>query len=394
MQSNRREFLRKSSVLAACAGGFRALAGGRASLFAAEATEKDFPQPCAADSWKKHGVVVPADQPWEKNHIDNSNASVELLDDGRWRLWYCVNVPGQPAEIAVADGLPGEKIIKTRVVTSAGEPNDAPLAIGNLPKNWKVVQPVHIRLKDGRHRLYFWAHGPKVQRFLAADSNDGRRYRVVDPMRACLFSVWDSGRKDLYAGSKLEDVSTNDCSTVYQLPDGTFELYAQSLSKIDESDPRYVAHDNLKGWVRSIDRFTSEDGLNFNQRQRQVLAADKGDPVDTQFYYLNVTHTPRGRVGLLGWYRVREGYLELQYTFSKDGITWNRTRTPWVPRGKPGEADSEAVYPPQSIVHHDNRWWLFYTGVNYTHSTLKTTQPDDKPGSAIMLATTASLWQA
>jgi hypothetical protein len=171
-------------------------------------------------------------------------------------------------------------------------------------------------------------------------------------------------------------------------------LYAQSLEKIDAGDPRYVAHDNLKGFVRFIDRFTSEDGVRFDQRQRKVLAPDKNDPIDTQFYHLTVTHTPRGRIGLLGWYRVERGSIELQYAFSKDGITWNRVRRPWIERGKPGEPDSMSIYPPSQLVHHDNRWWLFYTAVNYTHSTVKPARPGDVNRSVVMLATTPSLWKA
>jgi hypothetical protein len=232
-----------------------------------------------------------------------------------------------------------------------------------------------------------------VQRYLAADSDDGRRYRVLDPERPSLYTAWDNTTdKKFLPGQKLEDILTNDGATVYQLPDGTFEMYAQALEPIDATDPRYVPTDNIKDHVRFIDRLTSEDGVKFDQRQRKVLTPDKDDPIDTQFYQLTVTHTPRGRVGLLGWYRVQAGYMELQYTFSKDGIHWERFRQPWLPRGKEGEPDFVTVYPPSSIVYHDNKWWLFYTGVNYTHSTLQTPKPTDKPCSCVLLATTPSLW--
>ena len=84
--------------------------------------------------------------------------------------------------------------------------------------------------------------------------------------------------------------------------------------------------------------------------------------------------------------------MELQYCFSKDGIHWDRVRRPWISRGKPGEPDCVTVYQPTSMVQHDNKWWLFYSGVNYTHSTIKTSKPDEKPESCILLATTPSLW--
>ena len=398
MNESRRRFLVRSGLVAAFCGGNGAFDFVTSAL--ADVTEpKDFPQPCAVNSWKKEGVVVRPDQPWEQNHIEAFMSSVEPLDGGRWRIWYGANVPDKPIGIAVAEGVPGEKMVKHRAILSEGEPEDAPLAIGNLPKGWNLAIPTHLRLRDGRHRLYFFAYGRQgkraVQRYLAADSDDGRRYRVLDPLRPSLYTFWDNtDNKQFLPGQKLEDIVTNDTATVYQMPDGSFEVFAQSLEKIDEKDPRYVAHDNLKGWVRFIDRFTSDDGVRFDQRQRKVLVPDKEDPEDTQFYELTVTHTPRGRVGLLGWYRVRAGYMELQYTFSKDGIHWKRTRRPWIERGKPGEHDSVTIYPPSSVGHHQGKWWLFYTAVNYTHSTLKTARSDEKPCSCIMLATTPSLWNA
>lgn len=369
-------------------------------------------QPCAATAWKKHGIVVEGTEPWEGGFIQDFNSSAEPLGDGRWRLWYGVNQPDEAFKtVAFAQGVPGHQMRKVRAVLSAGEPADAPLAIGNLPDGWEPVQPVHLKLHDGRQRLYFWAHelkrGP-VQRFLAADSDDGRRYRVVDPHRPCLYSTFDQAvRGDGVSPWGLRyhefsrqprvadepdaspDLITNDGATVYQLPDGSFELFAQTIVSLDPGDPRVVAHDNLAGFVRVIDRLTSADGLRWGNRQR-VLTQDAGDPEDLQFYYHTVTHTDRGRVGLLGEYHVQEQYMEMTWCFSDDGIHWNRPlRKPWLPRGVPGEGDSYGVYPPRAIVEHAGQWWLFYTGVNYSHN-----QADShgQKRSCLMLATTPSIW--
>ncbi len=380
--------------------GASAVVGRLPNAVAAQAGTGDFPQPCPPEAWEKKGIVIEPDQEWEDHHIENFMSSVEPLENDRWRIWYCANSPLKGyIGMAIAEGVPGEKMTKTRAVLSDGEPEDAPLAIGNVPKNWRLVCPTHIRLKNGRHRLYFFAEGrikgKVAQRYLVAESDDGRRYRVIDPERPVLYTVWDNTtNKKFYPGQKLEDILTNDGAVVYQLPDGTFEMYAQALEPIDKSDPRYVAHDNIKGSVRFIDRFTSEDGVRFDRRQRKVLAPDKDDPIDTQFYMLTVTHTPRGRVGLLGWYRVQAGYMEMQYTFSKDGVHWERVRHPWIKRGEPGEPDSVTIYQPESMVYHQNKWWLFYPAVNYTHSTVEAIKPGEQKRSVIMLATTPSLFKA
>jgi hypothetical protein len=398
MDAGRRSFLIRSGMTAAACCGGPQLFDRIPNAFAAATAPTEFPQPCSADSWEKKGVVLEPDQPWEGKHVENFMSSIDPLDGGRWRIWYCANSPRQGyIGIAVAEGVPGEPMTKHRAVLSDGKPEDAPLAIGNIPKNWRLACPTHIRLKDGRHRIYFFAqgtvHGKVAQRYLAADSDDGRRYRVIDPDLPCIYTVWDrTTNKKLPAGVKLEDIQSNDGATVYQLPDGTFEMFVQDLEPIDEKDPRYVAHDNIPKGFRVIDRLTSEDGITFNHRQRRVLAPDKDDPIDTQFYMLSVTHTSRGRVGVVSWYRVRAGNMELQYTHSNDGVHWQRVRQPWIKRGAPGSPDSVTIYQPSSMIFHDNKWWLFYTGVNYTHSTLQGAKPGEEQRSVIMLATTPSLF--
>ena len=393
-QTRRRFMIGSGATIAACAGS-GALGQLPSRVFASEESA-EFPQPCSMDSWKREGVVLRPDQPWEDQYIEAFMSTVEPLDKDRWRIWYGANSPKTGyIGIGIADGVPGETFVKHRAVLSKGEPDkDAEFAIGNIDPNWRLASPTHIHCKDGRHLLYFFADGPRVQRYLVTESKDGKRYKVVDPERPCLYTYQDgTNDKKFHPGQTLKDIQCNDGATVYQLPDGTFEMFVQAWDRIAETDPRYVAHDNIKGWWRFIDRLTSEDGIKFDQRQRKVLVPDKDDPIDTQFYQLTVTHTPRGRVGLVGWYRVRDGYMELQYCFSKDGIHWDRVRKPWIPRGKEGDPDSVTVYPPSSIVHRDNKWWLFYTGVNYTHSTLQTPKPNDKPVSCVMLATTPSLWR-
>jgi hypothetical protein len=331
-------------------------------------------------------------------------------------MWYCVNHPDPKAgakNIAVAEGEVGGTFKRTPAVLTVGEPEDAPLAIGNMGADWQPVQPVHIHMKNGKHRLYFWVHGRKsrVQRFVAADSEDGRRYRVVNAANPCLITLFDRARPDIDAekGTRwglrgnlpkrrsfpadeplMSEVQiTNDGATVYQLPDGSFEMYAQSLVSIPEDDPRYMRHDNLAGFVRVIDRFVSEDGLKWEQRTR-VLEPDREDSIDTQFYHLTVTHTPRGRVGLLGHYYVKDQYTELEWCYSKDGIHWDRPhRGGWLKRGPASEPDCYAIYPTREIIERDGRWWFFYTGANYSHNTVHS---EGKPQSVIMLASTPSIW--
>jgi len=373
----------------------------RASKKTGEVT--DFPLPCSSNAWVKQGVVLKQTEPWEGASISNFTSPAEPLDGGRWRIWYSAG-----NTIGVAEGVPGGKMTKSQAVLSSGESSDAPLAIGNLPDDWHIGQPVHVGLNNGGHRLYFWAHHNQqsVHRYLAADSTDGRRYRVVAPYRPCLYHLADRAnvvpsriRKKILPRPGNEpsappELVVSDCTTVYQLPDGSFEMYTATLLALEKNDPRWATNDNINGLIRVIDRLVSEDGLRWTGRQR-VLEPDANDPADLQFYYLAVTHTPKGRVGMLGRYKVKDQTQDIEWCFSKDGTKWIRPfrNKAWIERSWPGEnPDSFRIYPSASIVFHNEKCWLFYTGVNTSHNGNFCHDAKGRTQKAIMLAETKSIW--
>lgn len=392
--------------------------GGSTDAVSRERVKDSYPKPSHPLKWTKLGLAIEPTEEWEEGYIQNFNSPAEPLGNGRWRIWYGVNPPAphQP-NIAIAEGEPGKRMTKHQAVLTEESPADAPLAIGNLPAGWRPVQPVHIRLNDGRHRLYFWVHAPKyrIVRLLAADSSDGRRYTVIDPYHPCVAHFHDravefegvtpSGLKLSGKSAELKqrfprpaheppvapELICNDGTSIYQLPDGSFEMFAISLISLEKGDPRWASNDNLAGYVRVIDRLVSKDGLQWSGRQT-VVKPDALDPIDQQFYYLNVTHTKKGRVGMLGHYRVKDQTMDLEWCYSKDGIHWERPyrNRPWLARGWPDAPDCYAIYPGTSIVADQNRWWLFYTGCNYIHNHK---QSYGEPRSVVMAASTQSLWE-
>ena len=365
------------------------------------------PSPCPPAAWRKQGIVLEATEPWEGTSIQNFTTAAEPLADGAWRIWYSLSSSSSGYALAYAEGVPGQPMKKVRAACSPGAPADAPFAIGNLPAAWRPVQVVHLHLRNGRHRLYFWAHGPQVVRYLAAESDDGRRYRVLDPLRPVLYHPNDRAAcgvatpdgvclhgqpgperpaDEPAAESRLV---SNDATNVYQLPDGSFELYSVGLVRVPKGDPAYIAHDNVPGLLRVIDRYTSADGLHFDTRRR-IIQRDARDPADQQFYYLSVTPTPQGRVGLLGHYRCEAQTMDVEWCFSKDGIDWQRPlRQAWLPRGEPPAPDCLGLYANHGLVQQGGRWHLFYTGVNSTHNRK---QSHGAPRQVVMWATTDSIW--
>jgi hypothetical protein len=350
--------------------------------------------------------VLQASEPWEGDNVQNFTTCAEPLDHGRWRLWYSVSDERRGYKIAYAEGVPGDPMKKTAAVCSAGTATDGPLSISNFPDEWRAVQPVHLRLQDGRHRLYFWAHGKQITRYLAAESDDGRHYRVLNPLRPVLHHPNDRASFGVPSPDgvmyRLQKVSllpgespaisrliSNDATNVYQLPDGSFEMYSTTVVRVPKRDPAYIAEDNAPGLIRVIDRYTSEDGLHFGTRQR-VVQRDVSDPADQQFYYLAVTHTPKGRVGMLGHYRCAAQTMDLEWCFSTNGIEWQRpVRSAWLSRGEVGSPDSYGVYAGHSLVQHNGKWHLFYTGANETHNHKRS---DGKGRQVVMHATVESIW--
>lgn len=377
-----------------------------------------FPIPSHPQRWIKRGTVIEPNQSWEGEFIQNFNSPAEPLGNGRWRIWYCVNppLPDLP-NIAVAEGIPGESMEKHQAVLTEGKPADSSLSIGNLPDGWRPVQPVHIKLKDGRHRLYFWVHAynQRIVRMLVADSTDGKRYRVVDPHRPCMYHFHDravefvgvtpSGQKLIEKSEEekkrfprpknepaaLPELICNDGTSVYQLNDGSFEMYVISLISLAEGDPRWAHNDNLAGYIRVMDRLISKDGLHWYGRQTVIEADPELDPIDQQFYYLNVTYTPKGRVGMLGSFKAKDQTMDIEWCFSKDGIHWERPyrNRPWIERGWPGTPDSLGIYPSTQLVYDQDKWWLFYTGCNYSHNMKHSF---GELSSVVMLAETDSIW--
>ena len=367
------------------------------------------PLPCSPSAWKKHGIVLEGTDTWERGSVQNFTCPAEPLGGDTWRLWYsAVGAGNKDYTLACAEGVPGGKMKKTVARLSPGPAEDAPLAVGNLPAGWRTVQPVHLQLANGKHRLYFWAHGPQVARYLAAESDDGRRYRVIDPLRPVLYhpndrAAWGVPSPDgILAHAKPatnrpadepraeSKLISNDATNVYQLPDGTFEMYSVGLVQVPKGDPAYIAEDNAPGWLRYIDRYVSPDGLHFEGRRR-IISRDARDPADQQFYYLSVTHTPKGRVGILGHYRVAAQTMDMEWCFSPDGLKWERPlRSAWLPRGDQSQPDSYGVYAGHNIVHHGGQYHLFYTGVNYAHNGKHAYGP---PRQVVMHATVEDIWK-
>ena len=286
-QTDRRTFLR--STLGATAGALF-IAQGYAQM--SRKTLAGASRPCAPTAWRKHGVILEASEPWEGDGIQSFTSPAEPLADGAWRIWYTAT--GRRG-IAFAEGVPGGPMKKFPAQCSPGEPLNAPFAVGNLPEGWRPVQVVHVPLRHGKHRIYFWAHGPQILRYLAADSDDGRRYRVIDPLRPCFITPTTARRRAWLrltascCASRKHGAPCRGTARIVLLisnapmlsnADGTLELYSWPCSRAQKRSRLHAAR-QCAG-LAARDRPLHGRRTFFDTRTR-IIQRDAQDPVDQQF---------------------------------------------------------------------------------------------------------------
>lgn len=329
--------------------------------------------------WKNGTVVLQSEK---EEMIQTFTSPAIPMGNNAWRVWYSVHNK-KAYRFGYADGEFGERFKKTEARIS-GRKSSRGLNIIGIPKHWNLVQPVYIAMPGGTERIYFWAHAADgICRYLVAESDDGTNFLANNIHRPCLYHPNDravtsttlknrsltiychDGRKNPLPDEPEApaDMLANDATNVYLLPDGTFELYSAEVIPVGENDRGYVAHAPCAGLLRIIQRRTSSDGIDWSPG-RHIMKPDLNDPEDLQFYYLSVTHTPRGRIGTLGYYRVGSGVMEMEFCFSKNGSDWRRPCRGAGIRRRPG---IESIYAPHSMIEKNGQYYLFHTSYNYTH---------------------------
>ncbi len=326
---------------------------------------------------------------FDTDNISAFPATVERNCDGTFRIYYSIIYKGINAgsfNIGRADGdfengfTPVTFKLSPEKVTDSEVP-----ALGNIPDKWNPTQPVHIKLAENHYRLYFWAHCYEqgIVRYLAADSFDGINYNVIDIHKPIFYHYCDRACPMKISGvdglaglrSKVippaediigtDELVCNDATTVYILPDGTFEAYSAAIISVDEKSPEYIPWDNCPGKRRIIRRWHSQDGLNFIA-DGTVLAQDEFDPPYLQFYYLSVRYRQDGsRDGIIGRYDVLAQTMDFERCRSFDGITWNRERCNYLTR-LPHELGVYSTCNP--FFDDGDRELMFYTSCNYIHN--------------------------
>jgi hypothetical protein len=344
---------------------------------------------------KKHTGVLVSDSPGELTYAGSfAGTVIDNGQDGYYLYYYTTRIPDFAFEIHLAvssDGLHWEKPSLGQVRTAEGQETNI-IHIEGLPEGTHPVQPIVHRLEDGRWRMYFWLHGNCMGgymcRYVVAVSCDGLKWTCADINKACVYHPQDVSMPDfdwsrcLIMNAPKKDSQapkinfetalrkrSNDATFVVRNPQtGEWEMYSAWMTNVLPTHPRYCAHDNVPGHIRTIHRRTSQDGLEWSDPQL-IISQDENDPLDQQFYHLAVLFEETTRIGFLGNYRLDEQTQDMEICFSRDGLHWNRPlRGGWVKRGEPGALDSSAVYPTQGLIRHGEQLLIPYWASDIRHN--------------------------
>ena len=141
----------------------------------------------------------------------------------------------------------------------------------------------------------------------------------------------------------------------------------------DERWGRYVAYMRPSSRFRDIGRADSSDFVDW-RFPTPVLVPDELDPPGTQFYGMSVVRDRGVYLGLLWVYHPNSLLMDVQLTFSRDGVGWRRLghRHPILTYGLPHEFDSHMLLGLKPLVLED-QIRVYYAAESEAHAL---TRPD------------------
>ncbi|MCH2115703.1 MAG: hypothetical protein MK171_12430 [Pirellulales bacterium] len=344
------------------------------------------------------GVMLAGDTPWDHGAASIFCSKTFQLEDGTYRMYYwsygsrCCEDPSEsmPRGLVATstDRIHWERPPLGQVQVRGEDTNI--LEIEGLELQ-VCVGPSQVRLADGRWRYYFWGceNGTRLWALLAAESDDGLHFKAINdgkgllyhpPIPECgplLCEVAKELRRDPEEYEReqtlrLNQLQSNDASTVYYDPDRGFEIFHQYLVENPVEGGRVVdVPYNCPAFLRTISRRRSDDGIHWDDPEL-LIWPDEKDPWDLQFYNMPVCNYAGWRIGLLGHYLTEAGKQTnfIEQTFSRDGSKWERPlRGHWFEGGQ--SEDSGGIYPTgDALIDNGDHWLLYYTGLQAPHDVI------------------------
>jgi hypothetical protein len=318
--------------------------------------------------------VFKLDAPWNTEKMEAFNYQNVLYDahEKLFKMWYVViSQPkdeywerGRKTAYATSkDGVHWETPIMKMVEVNGSKENN--YIIGEM---LSLVYTIIDDPSDPPERRY------KMMFFV--DSNEARWGRFHVPLGLAYSADGINWQRPWHVNPVVRGISDGGWSFFYDRDRRKYQLYTRRVPNLP----------------RDVSLYESFDLVNWEDRGRILVPGDELDPPEmfnfqamTPFAYENY------RLGLLntqyslpasedyevfhepppGYPRARLGHLDVQLTYSRDGVKWERPRdrTPIIPNGGPGSPDEGVIFlPAVAPIVLDGDTYIFYTAVRFGHN--------------------------
>jgi hypothetical protein len=206
--------------------------------------------------------------------------------------------------------------------------------------HWSPLQPPMLDYMFDSQNVVFW---------------DTRLEKYVGYLRG-----WEAAQLDPLSGTILASAARNVVRVELDHLSGFSELLGRmTAAKVDGKPPKLT--DRLPAVIRCDSIDPSETDIYTNAIVKYPLAED----VYFAFPAIYSKFKPNHASG-------NDGVLGVQMAVSRDGIAWNRYRTPYVRTGPVGEIDSASTYMYTGMLIRDTEILQYYWGSSTTHGGLDT----------------------
>jgi hypothetical protein len=306
-------------------------------------------------------IVIRPDKPWEQLMISFFLTVRE--EEGKLRMWYiCRDGDNQP-NLAYAESTDGVHWTKPNlgIVEYLGSKENNLVGVTSLEGT--VFQDPRGKPEE----RYLYVTNVRDKGIVRFTSPDGLHWRSDDralmPFRADTQNVtlWDERHGGYVLYLRGWDVGQPWTARLRKV----VRLTADSLSAPLPITPSGLDSDPRRS--KALPHFVNEIPT--------VFAADERDPKNMDVYNLAAQRyppDPRWYVGFPSFFQrdrsMIDGWLEMHFAGSADGITWHRCdRRAYVPRGPAGSESANMVFMGVGLIVRGDEIWQYGTGFESRH---------------------------
>lgn len=302
-------------------------------------------------------LVLIADQPWEVGGIINYNCVLWDPSIERYRMYYvpiCWDVsPGYCYAMATSkDGIQWEKPTLGAV-------------------EWKGSKENNIVLWGQREGTFFIdPHGPPSRRYAIISSEPDIKTRLFTSPDGVHFEMDAKPICSLHSDAQISTFWDPDEQKFFHYPRifvGRLRAVGfVSTRRIDQPWPKPA---EIPVVMSRDDRDPPELDLYTNAAQKYPLAPKTyvAFPAPYYHYFRPPERAHLNEPTLASGGKKNDGTIEAQLATSRDGRTWIRYRTPYIPLEQYDGCDLKVIHVFPGLFQEDDRLVQYFSGYTFTH---------------------------